>query len=47
MEILEAELNNDKHNIAMAMKYILENNPKALAGFEKIYKNQYAQYLKK
>ena len=47
VEILEKELNNDKPSIAMAMKYIIENNPKAFVGFEKIYKDRYAQYLKK
>jgi len=33
--------------MAMAMNYIIEKNPKVFAGFEKIYENQYAQYLKK
>ena len=47
VEILEKELNNDKPSIALAMKHIIEKNPKALVGFEKTYKNQYAQYLKK
>ena len=36
IEILEKELNNDKPGIALAMKYIIENNPKALVGFNNI-----------
>jgi len=47
VEIIEKELNNDKPNIALAMKHILEKNQKTLAGFEKIYRSQYADYLKK
>ena len=31
VEILDKELNNDKPSITMAMKYIIENNPKTLA----------------
>ena len=46
-EILKKELNNDEHNIALAMKYIIEKNPNVYAGFKKKYENQYAQYLKK
>ena len=47
VEILEKELNNDNHSIALAMKYIIEKNPKALIGFQNLYKDRYAQYLKK
>ena len=47
VEILENELNNDKPSIALAMKYIIEKNPRALVGFEKTYTNQYAHHLKK
>ena len=47
VEILENELNNDKPTIAMAMKYIIEENPSVFKGFQNLYKDQYAQYLKK
>ena len=47
VEILEKELNNDKPSIALAMKHIIEKNPRALVGFGKTYTNQYAHYLKK
>ena len=46
-EILKKELNNGVHNIALAMKYIIEKNPNVYAGFKKKYENQYAHYLKK
>ena len=32
--------------IAMAMKYIIENNPKALKDFKTTYENKYAKFLK-
>ena len=41
------ELNNDNHSVAMAMKYIIEKNPKVFANFKRIYENQYANFLKK
>ena len=47
IEILGNELNNDNRGIAIAMKYIIDNNPKVLEGFKTIYTNQYAKYLKK
>ena len=47
VEILGEELNNDNRGIAIAMKYIIDNNPNVLKRFKDIYKKQYAQYLKK
>ena len=47
IEILGNELNNDNRGIAIAMKHIIENNPKVYAGFKNIYENRYAWYLKK
>ena len=47
VEILKNGLKNDNHSIALAMNYIIEKNPKVLAGFKGIYENQYAQYFKK
>ena len=47
VEILEEELNNDKPSIALAMKYIIEENPSVFKGFKDVYNDKYAQYLKK
>ena len=41
VDILKNELNNDNHSIALAMKHIIEKNPKVYAGFKRIYENQY------
>ena len=38
VEILEEELNNDKPSIALAMKYIIEENPSVFKGFKDVYK---------
>ena len=47
VDILKNELNNDNRAVAIAMKHIIENNPKVYAGFKNIYEKQYANYLKK
>ena len=47
IEILKEELNYDKHNVAMAMNYITENNLKALERFKDRFNDEYARYLKK
>ena len=47
VEILEKELNNDKPSIAMAMKYFIENNPKAFVWFQDLYNTKSAKHLKK
>ena len=47
IEILGEELNNDKRDMAIAMKYIIDNSTFVYAKFKEIYKEQYANYLKK
>ena len=47
VDILKNELNNDNHSMTMAMKYIIEKNPKVFAKFKQIYDNRYVVYLKK
>ena len=47
VDILKNELNKYNRAIAIAIKHIIEKNPKVLAGFKKIYEKQYAQHLKK
>ena len=47
VEILQDELNNDEPSIAMAMKHIIDKNKDILSGFGKIFRSQYADYLKK